>query len=187
MLMKVVVGLGNPGEKYEKTRHNLGFMVVDKLSQPMANGQWPMEKKFQAEVYKLKANSYQLILVKPQTFMNNSGLVVKKITESYKLKTKSLYVVHDDLDIQLGKYKIQFGKGPHQHNGVKSVEEYLKTKDFWRVRVGVAGAHYPKIKARGGSMAEEYVLKPFAKSEQPIIQETIDKAIKELMQKHLKE
>jgi PTH1 family peptidyl-tRNA hydrolase len=176
--MKLVVGLGNPGKDYERTRHNVGFMVVEASARRMAKSQWQMEKKFQSET--VKSNN-ELLLVKPQTFMNSSGVAVAKIMKNYKLTASSIYVVHDDLDIKLGEYKIQFGKGPHKHNGVTSVEQQLKTKEFWHVRVGVAGKHYEQIKARGGSMAEEYVLKPFANEEKPVIEATIEAVVTELL------
>jgi len=178
--MKLIVGLGNPGKEYAATRHNVGFMVVEALARQVATGQWQMEKRLQVEIYESTTSSSKLVLAKPQTFMNNSGLAVAKIAKSYQLKANSLYVVHDDLDIKLGEYKIQFGKGPHIHNGINSVEQHLKTKDFWRVRIGIAGKYYGQVKVKGGSIAEEYVLKPFGQEEQKRIHQVIDQVTQEL-------
>src|SRR3989344_3218324 len=97
------------------------------------NPNFQFQKKFNAEVFEGDG----ALLVKPQTFMNNSGEAVQKIINFYKIDLQDLYVVHDDLDIRLGEYKIQFGKGPKVHNGVSSIEQALGTKDFWRVRIGI--------------------------------------------------
>ncbi|MBU1071203.1 aminoacyl-tRNA hydrolase, partial [Patescibacteria group bacterium] len=114
--MKLIVGLGNIGEKYKNTRHNVGFMVVDELE-------------------KHKEDLGKVMLVKPATFMNESGRAVAKMVRFYKLDLDNLYVVHDDLDLKLGEYKIQKGVGPKVHNGILSVEKELGDKEFWRVRV----------------------------------------------------
>jgi len=116
--MKLIVGLGNPGAKYAQNRHNSGFMLVDYLKQ---------NASFNSDVEYLK----------PQTFMNKSGDEVSRKVNFYKIKPEDLVVIHDDLDLKLGEYKIQKGKGPKIHNGINHIEERLGTKDFWRVRIGV--------------------------------------------------
>ena len=116
--MKLLVGLGNPGAKYTNTRHNIGFMFLDYLEQ---------QQKLDKQVKTLK----------PETYMNQSGMAVVKKLSFYKLQPADLIVIHDDLDLPLGEYKIQFGKGPKLHNGVESVEQAIGTKEFWRVRIGV--------------------------------------------------
>ncbi|MEJ2347711.1 MAG: aminoacyl-tRNA hydrolase, partial [Patescibacteria group bacterium] len=135
--MKLLVGLGNPGEEHKNNRHNVGFMVVDELFLLIKPGSetkyFSMQKKFDTEIFK----SGEVILVKPQTFMNSSGKAVKKILDHFKIKTSDLWVIHDDLDIPLGDFKIQKGKGPKLHKGVMSIEKELNKSDFWRVRVGV--------------------------------------------------
>ena len=114
--MKLIVGLGNPGESYKNTRHNAGYMFIDEI--------------FRKKISNLK-------ILKSDEFMNDSGkFVVKKIKE-LKLTPDDLYIVHDDLDIPFGKYKIQFGRGPKDHNGILDIEDKLGSKDFWRVRIGV--------------------------------------------------
>jgi PTH1 family peptidyl-tRNA hydrolase len=115
--MKLIVGLGNPGREYENTRHNVGAIFIDYL--------------------KKKEIPSGIILAKTDVFMNDSGTSVRKMVDYYKLGLDFLCVVHDDLDIPLGSYKIQKGKGPKLHNGILSVENELGSEDFWRVRIGV--------------------------------------------------
>lgn len=178
--MKLIVGLGNPGHEYELTRHNVGFMVVDafasknsktpKLKNSKQSKDFKFEKIFNAEILKME----ELIFAKPVTFMNNSGLAVKKLTTKFQIPTTDLYVIHDDLDIRLGEYKIDFAKGPKLHNGIKSIEEHLKTDQFWRVRIGVDN-RAQKINAKDQMLnekrmpGERYVLERFSEEEQEIV------------------
>ena len=150
-----MVGLGNPGEKYAKTRHNVGFMVVDALAMRPVN---------------------EVKLVKPDTFMNQSGEAVKKLMANGKWQMDDLYVVHDDLDIGLGNYKIQKGRGPKDHNGVLSVEQSLGSKNFWRVRVGVDN--------RSSDISgDEYVLSEFREDELETLNKVIDRVIGDLRER----
>ena len=131
------------------------------------------ESKFEALI--LKAKDY--LLVKPQTFMNRSGEVVAKIANFYKVTIDDLVVIHDDLDIRLGEYKIQKGVGPKVHNGLISVEEQLGTANFWRVRIGVDNRiQNSEFRIQG----EDYVLADFLPEEKTIIDGVIEKAVKEL-------
>lgn len=167
--MKIVVGLGNPGERYANNRHNVGFMAVDKMADgewQMANGQKPMrESKFGAMIQK----SGDLMLVKPQRFMNNSGEVVREIVNFYKISTADLWVIHDDLDLPLGQFKIQAGIGPKVHNGVNSIEEALGKNDFWRVRIGIDNRPAGAARTPG----EDYVLADFTEEERQVIDRVI--------------
>jgi PTH1 family peptidyl-tRNA hydrolase len=152
--MKLVVGLGNPGTKFKNTRHNVGFLVVDSL---------PKRRKF--------------LTLKPDKFMNRSGLVLKSfLKKNPKIDLKNVYVVHDDLDIELGKYKISFTKGPKVHNGLANIYEQLGTKDFWHVRIGIDNRQTTGFKGMG----EEYVLSTFRSEEREMITKVIDKVVKEL-------
>ncbi len=166
--MKIIVGLGNPGEKYAKNRHNVGFRVVDKLfavdSRQLAV-RW--ESKFAALICKVG----DTLLVKPQTFMNRSGEAVSQIVNFYKVPADDLIVVHDDLDIRLGEYKIQNGVGPKVHNGLTSVEEHLGKKDFWRIRVGVDNR--PMTNGEWRMTGEDYVLSDFSSDEAIMIDKII--------------
>lgn len=171
--MKLIVGLGNPGEKYQHNRHNVGFMVVEKLSKHIVNGSWEMVKKFKAEIVQTK----EVILVKPQTFMNDSGVAVSKICQFYKVEYKDLYIVHDDLDIKIGNYKIQHGKGPQVHNGLLSIEEKLGSDLFWNVRVGVENR---EVRGNRGIPGVVYSLQDFDKEEAKIIETVIQNIVLDL-------
>ena len=181
--MKLVVGLGNPGEKYARTRHNLGFMVVDKLGQ-MVNGQWSTVKKFNSLVI-----GYQplAIFAKPTTFMNSSGNSVKSLANYYKIQSPNVWVIYDDLDIKLGQYKIQKGVGPKLHYGVQSIESKLRTKDFWHVRVGVDNRKNEILNSKlqitnyRRISGEEYVLQEFTEEERKILDKVIEKLARELI------
>ncbi len=147
--MKFFVGLGNPGNKYKNSRHNTGYMMLDYLAascinQQQKNGEF-IEKLF-IDKKKLKAKVFKhndLVLIKPQTFMNGSGESVRSVLDFYSIsisndkKYQNLIVFHDDLDLGLGQYKIQFAKGPHTHNGLESIYKHLGSKNFYHVRVGV--------------------------------------------------
>lgn len=172
--MKLIVGLGNPGEKYLSNRHNVGFRVLDLLSTKFADSSWEKSDKFAASV---NFTSSDYILAKPKTFMNNSGSSVKNILNYYKTKITDLWIVHDDLDIKLGQYKIQKGRGPKLHYGVKSIEESLGKTDFWRVRIGVDNRE-PESRILG----EDYVLQNFTKEEDLVL----DKVVKEVCEELLK-
>lgn len=171
--MKLIVGLGNPGEKYQHNRHNVGFMVADCLAAMVEGGVWREESKFKAQV--IKTASY--ILVKPSTFMNESGKSVSMIARFYQVKYADLYIVHDDLDIELGSYKIQHAKGPRIHYGVNSVEAELGTEDFWRVRVGVENR---EIRGNKGVAGEKYSLQDFSQEESRVVERVIEKVVDEL-------
>lgn len=155
--MYLIVGLGNIGEEYEKTRHNAGFMFVDKLA-----GEEQFLKNF--------------TLVKPQTMMNDSGRAVRKIMDFYKLGIDDVVVVHDDLDIAFGEYKIQKDKGPKVHNGVLSVEQCLGRTDFWRVRIGIDNRQ-PGVNYGTGA---DYVLSNFSKVEVKELNVLFEEIVKEL-------
>jgi PTH1 family peptidyl-tRNA hydrolase len=177
--MKLIIGIGNPGERYAKTRHNVGFMLVDALAK-MVNGQWLMNKKCQS----LVISHQSLLLAKPTTFMNNSGLAVASLINFYHIVPSDLYVIHDDLDIVLGEYKVQLAKGPKVHNGLNSIYEKLGTHDFWHVRVGIENRKLQRDKVTGG---REYVLGKFTKEEKEVLDKTVEKVAGELMDKVITE
>jgi len=112
--MKVIVGLGNPGKEYENTRHNVGFLILDILREELGLSSFKKEKKIKAEILMNK----KVVLLKPQTFMNNSGEAVISFLNYYKLKPEDLLVIHDDIDLKLGEAKISLGQGPAGHKGV---------------------------------------------------------------------
>jgi len=151
---KIIVGLGNPGEKYVNTRHNAGFLVVDEVV--VGEGMvWRLEKKFKS----LVAQSNEFLLVKPQTNMNLSGEAVSKIVSYYKTVPEKLFVIHDDVDFPTLAYKLQFGRESAGHKGVEDIINRLGTKDFWRVRVGVGRSQQDPFEV------EDFVLSKFEKEE----------------------
>lgn len=133
--MKLLVGLGNPGKKYESTRHNVGWMFLTALA-PKAK--WRENARAKAEETKIEVNGKEVKILKPQTFMNNSGVAVAYALKKQNSTPSDLIVIHDDKDLVLGEYKIQTDRGPAGHNGVKSIIEHLGTQNFTRVRIGVA-------------------------------------------------
>ncbi len=172
--MKLIVGLGNPGEKYERNRHNVGFMFCDYIAEQYQKS----NSKDQKYISKFKNDKYNnvamlqfdnLILAKPQAFMNRSGETVKKLIGNWKLEIGNLIVAHDDLDIALGDFKIQKGTGPKLHNGITSIETHLNTKDFLRVRIGVEARGEHRIDG------ETYVLSDFFDEEKKTLEGVFEK------------
>ncbi len=143
--MKLIVGLGNPGAKYEKTRHNLGFMVVEQFLkdyEPVGKTVWDNSVKFKSDIAEFEwkpkhGNLEKVILVKPKTYMNNSGMAVGLLISFYKIKPEDIWIVHDDIDLPLGSMKIRLGGASAGHHGVESVMESLNTDKFWRFRLGI--------------------------------------------------
>lgn len=133
--MHLVVGLGNPGRKYDKTRHNMGFNAIDKMADDL--GIKVKTKKFRALVGEGTLNGEKIILVKPQTYMNNSGESVGEIFSYYKIPDENLIVIYDDVDLPAGSVRVRKSGGPGTHNGMKSVIHHLGFTDFPRVRLGI--------------------------------------------------
>lgn len=182
--MKLIVGLGNPGERYSKTRHNLGFMVVDEFAKKHLGPEitWDINKKFNAEMLDL-GNSGQvtgnsLILMKPLTFMNNSGQAVYKVASFYKVKPEDIIVIHDELDLPMGKIKVRRGGSAAGHHGVESIMNDLKTDQFVRVRLGIGN-----VRSRRGERglehfsADIYVTEAFMPSEKNKTKQMLKKAV----------
>lgn len=133
----VIAGLGNPGKSYERTRHNAGFMAMDKLSEAMGEGPWKEGGKFDAQTQEARILTVPVLLVKPQLFMNRSGEVLKKLVDFYKLDpARQLIVLCDDLDVVLGEVRFRLKGGPGTHNGLRSINEQLG-EGYPRMRIGV--------------------------------------------------
>lgn len=132
--MKLVVGLGNPGLKYERTRHNIGFMAVDEIVR-RHNLSRPREK-FNGELYEGDVGGERVLLLKPQTFMNNSGESVAPAARFYKIPPADVIVMHDELDLAPGKLRVKRGGGAAGHNGLRSIDAHLGA-DYWRLRLGI--------------------------------------------------
>lgn len=133
--MYLIVGLGNPEEEYSKTRHNMGFNTINKLAEKYNIE--VKQKKFQALYGSGIINNEKVILLKPQTYMNLSGIAVKQFKEFYKIEGNKIIIVHDDIDIKEGTIKIRKTGGAGTHNGMKSVVQELGNKEFYRIRIGV--------------------------------------------------
>ncbi len=176
--MKLFIGLGNPGKDYEKTRHNAGFLAIDALQTLdfRLRTSATFDKRSNAEISVLEMNGEKVLLVKPQTFMNESGKSVRALIDFYKLSAHDIIVVHDDKDIPLGEYRIQKNRGAAGHNGIISVINHLGTKDFVRIRIGVG----PKEK--GIEKIVDYVLERFSGTELKELQEVLTTIATELPQ-----
>lgn len=164
--MKLIVGLGNPGKEYEKTRHNVGFMFIDFFATKHSSSPFQLKKKFNTKIADVDVQGEKYLLAKPQTYMNDSGRSIYEITHFYDIPPEDIVIVHDDLDIQFGEFKIQTGRGPKDHNGLLSIEQNLKNKEFTRVRIGV-DARIDEHKQSG----REYVLSNFTQVEQTRLHE----------------
>ena len=160
----IIIGLGNPGAKFEKTRHNVGFMAIDQFAKENNFPDFKLQKKFNAEI----SEKDDALLVKPQTFMNNSGSAIQKIAKSYKLKAKSFVVIHDDIDLPVGKIKIVKERGSAGHKGVESIIQNIGNENLIRIRIGIS----PEKDVE----AKEIVLEKFSPEEQKTINEAIKKA-----------
>ncbi len=132
--MKIFVGLGNPGQKYTNNRHNIGSRVLDEISAIESGKKW--YEKFQSEIFELKKIPGKILLIKPQTYMNNSGYAVNAIKHFYKLNNSEITVFHDDLDLAPGKVKIKYDGGHGGHNGLRSIHQFIGN-DFARIRIGI--------------------------------------------------
>ena len=168
--MKLIVGLGNPGNKYEATRHNAGFWWVDEVAR-LAGASMRRESRFSGEVARVP--STELWLLKPDTFMNQSGRAVGAMANFYRIAPADILVAHDELDLPPGGVKLKFGGGL-SGNGLKDVAAVLGTKDFWRLRIGIG---HPRDLAASEQEVVDYVLHPPRAEERTAIRESLDKAI----------
>ena len=132
--MRLLVGLGNPGQEYAKTRHNMGFMAVDELVRRFSFTPW--KKGFKGQICSGEIEGEKIILLKPETYMNLSGEAVQEAMHFYKLTPKDVIVIHDELDLPVGKMKVKVGGSPAGHNGLKSIDNHIGV-DYMRVRIGV--------------------------------------------------
>jgi len=165
--MKIIIGLGNPGRKYERTRHNAGFMGVDELAGNLRVV--IAQEKHHALLVRTRIDSSEAILAKPQTYMNDSGRAVGAIVRDSYASISDLIVVHDDLDLQLGAVRVKTGGGHGGHNGLRSIIEHLGSADFIRVRIGI-GRPAP------GMDSADYVLSPFLAEERKVASGVMAKA-----------
>jgi PTH1 family peptidyl-tRNA hydrolase len=167
--VKLIVGLGNPGRKYEATRHNAGFWWVEELA-ARVRAAWRADTKFHGRIARVDANSIWLLL--PDTYMNESGRAVGALASYYRIEAEDMLVVHDELDLPPGGVKLKKGGGTAGHNGLGDIAECLGTKDFWRLRVGIG---HPRD--AGGGQVIDYVLHPPRAEEAAPIREAIGRSL----------
>lgn len=165
-MFKLIVGLGNPGTKHEKDRHNAGFWVVDELAR-LYGGQWQEETKFLGQLAKIKLGSDDVYLLKPNTFMNRSGQSVAAICRFHKIDAKAILAIHDELDLKPGVARLKWAGGLGGHNGLKDISAHLNTNDYWRLRIGIGHPRDSEEGKRNLDVAD-YVLK------KPKLEENID-------------
>jgi PTH1 family peptidyl-tRNA hydrolase len=165
--MKLIVGLGNPGKEYENTRHNIGFMVLDSfLEKYNITGD---KKKFSGIYYEYTLNNEKYILLKPQKYMNLSGEVVRDFVNFFKISIEDILIISDDLDMETGKIKLKLTGSCGGHNGLRNIEEHLNTKDYKRLKIGIANNKLMDTK--------DYVLGKFTKEEKEILNDSINKGV----------
>ncbi len=165
--MKLILGLGNPGKKYERTRHNLGFLVVDSFAKGKGIALKP--RKYDCHIGDWQIDGERALLVKPQTFMNRSGVAVKRLFEFFPVAVEDLVVIHDDLDLPFGRIRIRPRGGAGGHRGILSIIEALGQEGFYRVRVGIG-------RPPSGVDPIDFVLAPFSAEEAPFLDQILAKA-----------
>lgn len=165
--MKMIIGLGNPGKQYEKTRHNIGFHVIDELADRL--NATSMQSKFNGMYSVIHRPEGKVMIVKPLTYMNLSGECVRPLMDYYNIEIDDIIVIYDDLDFNPGELKLRQKGSAGGHNGMKSLIAHLGTDKFKRIRMGIG-------RPTGGMKVADYVLSTFGKEEQPLIEEMVNKS-----------
>ena len=173
--MKMIVGLGNPGRQYEKTRHNTGYIIVDAYLDEK-HPTW--KKKFQSLYYETIINKEKVLFVKPETYMNNSGEAVASFANFYKIDASDILIICDDLDQPLGKYRLRSHGSCGGHNGLRNIEQHLKTQDYNRLRVGILTEKKEQIDTI------DYVLGKFDPKEQEVLT-NLTKTLKDVIDDYI--
>ena len=171
--LSLIVGLGNPGREYARTRHNAGFLVVDRLASQW-KASWRHEKKFQSQLARCERDDHRVILCKPETFMNSSGEAVAALAGFHKLQIRRMLVVVDDADLPLGGIRLRPSGSSGGHHGLESIEQHLGSRDYARQRIGIG---------RGEWSAREitdYVLAPFRAGERELLEKVLQKACEQI-------
>jgi PTH1 family peptidyl-tRNA hydrolase len=165
-MFKLIVGLGNPGTKHEKDRHNAGFWLLDEIAR-LYQGNWQDDSKFYGQIAKIKLGAEDTYLLKPSTFMNRSGQAVAAISRFHKINPDSMLIIHDELDLKPGVARLKWAGGLGGHNGLKDISAHLNTNDYWRLRLGIGHPRDSEEEKRNLDVAD-YVLK------KPRLEEKID-------------
>jgi len=169
--MILITGLGNPEEKFKKTRHNFGFLILDGLQKESGFSDWKKNKNANCLYSKGSISGKEIMLIKPLTYMNESGKAVKHVLIKNNLKPENLFAIHDDIDLLLGKIKISVKSGSAGHKGIESIIKEIKTKEFTRFRIGI------RPEFGKPQNPKSFVLQDFNKNEEKIAKETIQKTI----------
>lgn len=164
--MKLIVGLGNPGKEYEKTRHNMGFMVIEKFA--IDRNLTFNKEKFGGIYTEFMYNNEKIILLKPMKYINLSGEVVSSYVSYFKIKISDILIINDDLDMPLGKIKLKVNSSSGGHNGLKNIEQHLGTKEYKRLKLGISNNKDIDTK--------DYVLSKFSKSDNELLNSVISKS-----------
>lgn len=186
--MKIIVGLGNPGSEYAKTRHNAGFFAVDSLKlslSPEDSTGFSYNKRFDAEIFESNSKGEKLIIIKPHTFMNLSGECVSRVMQFYKAGIDDLVVIHDDVDIPLGEARVKLSGGSAGHKGIQNIIDVLGSDEFVRVRIGIMpiDGSTEIMEDTGNSIdTKDFVLSKFADREQKVIANIIEIVNKYILQ-----
>ena len=162
----LIVGLGNPGARYARTRHNVGFQLLDRLAERW-RAAWKLEKKFQASVARVEWQGHSLLLAQPQTFMNSSGEAVGALAAFYRVPLEKLLVAVDDADLPLGEIRLRQRGSSGGHHGLESIERQVSSREFARLRIGIGRT------ADGRREITDYVLAPFDQAEAPVLEEVL--------------
>jgi PTH1 family peptidyl-tRNA hydrolase len=170
--IRLIVGLGNVGSQYERTRHNAGFWLVDAIARK-AGVQFGAERKFHGETARMRNGGRELWLLKPGTYMNRSGQAVVALALYYKILPTQIVIAHDEVDLPPGTVKLKRGGGTAGHNGLKDIQAKLSTPDFWRLRIGVG---HPRTLALTQEVAD-FVLHPPGREHEAAIEEAIGRAL----------
>ena len=193
MKIKLIIGIGNPDDQYQNTRHNVGFMMVDYIAKISDKRQetrdkinWEFNKKLNTLTAKCKIEESSVILVKPQTYVNKTGEVAVKLKNFYKIKPEQILVIQDDLDVPFGNTKISFDKNSGGHRGIESIMKALKTKKFYRLRIGLAKPALQKARRQSDKKRDEFVMKFVLSKFSPSEQEQLKKIFKEGYEKLLR-
>ena len=168
---RLIIGLGNPGVKYAGNRHNIGFMCVDDFAHD--NTMSFTRSSSQAKIVEGRSGGHDIVLAKPQTFMNNSGESVGRLVRKFKVKTENMIVIHDDLDLPLGRIRIRLGGSSGGHKGINSIVQHIGNQDFIRVRVGIGRPNGQETGKNGEDEVIDHVLGDFTAEEKAIMQEVI--------------
>ena len=172
MLLQLFVGLGNPDKKLLVTRHNVGFWFLDSLSKKL-NRDFVYSKKFDSDIFINEYNNQEFTMMKPMSYINNSGIPIKKFIKNKNIKPDNILVIYDDIDLAVGKIRLKNGGGSGGHKGLNSIVEQLGSKNFWRLRIGIG-------KPEDKNKTVEYVLGKPSKRDKEIIMDSINFSIDEI-------